>query len=158
MGQKPLESLIIFVMKSLFLKRTSILACLVVSLGLSPAVAGVQKAGSSTVSYDDNDVRWDRKTFDTPPGTIGGQAALAPWMEYPWAMRRQRIEGRAVVSVAVDVKGEVTNISFSPRLHRDLEELVVRAVRKCRWYPGKKRGKVVAGAVSFPVTFILTAN
>jgi TonB family protein len=142
-------------MQSAFLKHVNTFTCILVLLGLSPAVAGVQKVGSSTVSYDEK-FRWDKKAFDSPPSIVGGQAALVPWLQYPTALRRERIEGRAIASVGIDVTGAVTGVSFSPRLHRDLEALVVRAVKNCRWRPGKRRGKVVRGMVSFPVTFILT--
>ena len=123
----------------------------------SDAASGQQKIGASTISYDDADFRWDAKTFDTPPKIVGGQAALIRWLEYPTALRRRRIEGTAIVSVTVDPTGAVKALSFSPRMHRDLESLVTRAVRKCRWTPGEKRGKAVAGNVAFPVTFTLKA-
>ncbi len=135
-------------------KRVGIFTCTVVLSGLSQAPAAVQKVRASTISYDDK-FSWEKKAFDSPPGIVGGQAALVPWLQYPTALRRQRVEGRAVASVSIDATGAVTGVSFSPRLHRDLEALVVRAVKKCKWKPGRKRGKVVAGTVSFPVTFIL---
>ena len=136
----------------------SILALLLLMLlvATADAASGRQKVGDSTISYDDADFRWDKKAFDTPPTAVGGQAALICWLEYPTALRRQRIEGRAIVSVTIGNSGAVTTVSFSPRMHRDLESLVTHAVRKCRWSPGHKQGKPVAGNISFPVTFTLT--
>lgn len=129
-----------------------------VSVALSASVshaAGQQKVGASTIAFDDQ-FRWDRKVLDTPPKIIGGEAALAPWLEYPTELRRRRIEGHSIVSVTVTPTGTVTAISFSPRLHSELERLVTTAVKRCHWKPGEKRGRLVTGTVSFPVTFRLT--
>jgi TonB family protein len=137
------------------MKRSTTFAFLLLLVCVSAALAGAQRRGASTISYDEK-FSWDKRVFDSPPSVVGGQAAFVPWLEYPTSLRRERIQGRSLVSVIVDASGAVTRISFSPRMHPDLERLVTQAVKKCRWKPGRKRGKVVAGSVSFPVTFILT--
>ena len=143
-------------MQSAISRTLIILLSLTLLVDESDGSAGQRKIGDSTIAYDDADLHWDKNVFDIPPKVIGGQAALLPWLEYPTALRRERIEGRTTVSVRVERSGAVSAISFSPRMHPDLESLVTRAVRKCRWTAGEKKGNPVAGNVLFPVIFALT--
>jgi len=71
-------------------------------------------------------------------------------ISYPSELRLRRIQGAATTTVSLDAAGQVTSVSFAPRMPADLERIVTTAVRGCRWKPGQKRGKAVAGRVWFP--------
>lgn len=134
------------------MRITPIFTFVVVLVCFSFTIGGALGRSSPMVSYDDKFI-WDKKAFDHPPTVVGGEAAVVRWLKYPENLRRLRIEGRAVVSVVIDGRGAVRDVSFSPRMHPDLEDVVCRAVRNCRWRPGSRGGIAVPGAVSFPVTF-----
>jgi TonB family protein len=104
----------------------------------------------------ENKFTWDKKKLDSPPLPIGGEPVLAKGLDYPRDLRRQGIQGKATVSVTVDAAGQVLSISFSPHLPHELEKIVIKAVRQCQWKPGKKRGALVTGEVSFPVSFVIS--
>ncbi len=107
--------------------------------------------------YDDRDFSWDKRQLDTPPLPVGGQVSLTRYLDYPRELRRRRVEGKSIASVSVDATGRVTSVAFVPRMDRQLEAIVRRAVMRCRWTPGKKSKRIKAGTVSFPITFVISA-
>ena len=106
-------------------------------------------------TYDDK-LQWDTTKLDSPPRPIGGEAALGARLPYPPELRRQHIQGKAIVSVSVDTDGKVIGVSFSPRLHPALERIVVSAAHESGWEPGMKHSHPTSGSVSFPVTFVIS--
>ncbi|HYE00993.1 MAG TPA: energy transducer TonB [Alphaproteobacteria bacterium] len=77
---------------------------------------------------------------------------------YPLAARRQGIEGRVILEVAVDERGRATGvkvaISSGSRL---LDEAALKAVRDWRFTPATLGGEPIAARVKVPVTFRLDA-
>jgi TonB family protein len=127
----------------------------VLAVLISNVAAEKQVRRDGTYVYRDDELQWDKKAFDAPPAIIGGYRELVQQFSYPDDLRRRRIQGSATVTLSVDSAGGVSSVSFSPRMPPDLERLITTAVRKCRWKPGRRGGRPVAGHVWFPATFVL---
>ena len=129
----------------------------IIALALLPvaAIAETQVRRDGTYEYNKDELQWDKKVFSSPPQIVGGYADLVRRISYPSDLRARRVEGAATATVSLDATGQVTAITFAPRMPRDLERIVTEAVRGCRWKPGHKHGKVVGGRVWFPVKFVL---
>ncbi len=139
-----------------YVRRILSIACLLVA-GCAAETATHSTHPGVSYTYDDK-FRWDRSLLDSPPRPVDGRAAVGGRLAYPPDLRRQHIQGKAIVSVFVDATGEVIDVSFSHRLHPALEEIVVGAVHGSRWEPGTKHSRPTSGAVSFPVTFVISST
>ena len=130
---------------------------IIIALALLPvaAIAETQVRRDGTYEYDKNELQWDKKAFDSSPQIVGGYVDLVRRISYPSELRARRIEGAATTTVALDAAGQVTSVTFAPRMPRDLERIVTAGVRGCRWKPGQKQGRAIAGRVWFPVKFVL---
>jgi outer membrane biosynthesis protein TonB len=137
-------------------KPLVIAVCIASSLALAHRAAAQRP--EVRYEYNDRDFTWERRQLDTPPLPMGGQATLTRHLDYPKELRRDRIEGKTVVSVSVDPAGRVTAIFFSPRMDRRLEHIVRRSVLRCEWRPGRKNRALTRGAVSFPLNFLINAR
>jgi TonB family protein len=137
-------------------KPLVIILCIASSLAL-PYHAAAQQP-QVRYEYNDRDFTWEKQQLDTPPLPVGGQAALTRHLDYPKELRRDRIEGKTIVSVSVDPTGRVTAMTFSPRMDRRLEHIVRRATLRCQWKAGRKNGVATRGAVSFPLNFVIGAR
>lgn len=137
-----------------WIRRMKLLAP-IIALALLAVVASAetQVRRDGTYEYDKDELRWDKKAFDSPPQIVGGYADLVRRISYPSELRASRVEDAATTTVALDATGQVTSVTFAPRMPRDLERIVTAAVRGCRWKPGQKQGRAVGGRVWFPVEF-----
>ena len=43
-------------------------------------------------------------------------------------------------------------------MNAQLQQITERAVLRCQWKPGNKKGAKKAGTVSFPITFVISAT
>lgn len=94
--------------------------------------------------------------YDEPPKPIGGFAAIQKALKYPEIARKVGIEGRVIVQVLVDEKGNVRDTKVLKGLgHSGMDEAAVEAIRSVKWKPAKQRDKPVAVWVSIPVIFKL---
>ena len=90
------------------------------------------------------------------PMPVGGLALIRQRLSYPESARRLRIQGRVVVNVFVDEKGQVTatEILQSPGFGA-LERAAVEAILTVEWLPALQRQRPVAVWVAVPVVFRL---
>ncbi len=94
--------------------------------------------------------------YDEPPMPIGGFAAIQRALKYPEIARKVGIEGRVIVHVLVDEKGNVVKTKILKSLgHSGCDEAAVNAIRSVKWKPAKQRDKPVKVWVSIPVIFKL---
>lgn len=61
--------------------------------------------------------------------------------------------GLVTVSMMIDEKGNVTEVSVVKSTHKELEEPAMEAVKKWRFKPAKKDGNPVAIRVAIPIKF-----
>lgn len=134
-------------MKSLALLTTFILVVSFVS-------AETQTRRDATYEYREDELQWDKSAFDRPPEIVGGYAALVRQLSYPADLQARRVQGSATVTVSIDASGQISSVSFSPRMPPDLERLVTSTVRACRWKPGQRHRRPVSGHIWFPVKFV----
>jgi len=76
--------------------------------------------------------------------------------EYPYELKRQGIEGVAVLEFIVDDKGDVRDVNVVSSTHREFESPAVQAVQKWKFSPGRKGGKAVNTHMMIPVAFTLS--
>ena len=75
--------------------------------------------------------------------------------EYPYELKRQGIEGEAVLEFIVNDKGDVLDVNVISSTHREFESPAVQGVQKWKFSPGRKGGKAVNTRMRIPVAFTL---
>lgn len=122
--------------------------------------ADTQKRGSARITYKENSSRRWTDPLNSPPLIVGGVGRFASQLYYPPNLRHlsHPVQGSTRVVVRVNKSGRVTSVIFSPRLHPDLETIVIEAIYACQWLPAKKHGVPVNGGVRIPVSFSLSRN
>lgn len=79
-----------------------------------------------------------------------------PLPSYPFAARRQGLEGRTVIRVRVSPLGEAARVSvLESSGHRTLDGAALRALSDWRFVPALRNGRPVESTVDVPVTFRL---
>lgn len=118
----------------------------------------VHTRGDIKILNKTTSLRWSRRDFDSPPHVIGGFDALTRQLDYPARLRYRShaVQGETVVTAWIDPTGQIRSVSFAPRMHVELEQIVTRAVRNSRWKPGTKDGLPVGGKVFFAIKFTLS--
>lgn len=75
---------------------------------------------------------------------------------YPSALKKKKIQGRVLVWVSIDEKGNVTETSIKESSgHKDFDEAAKKALLRWKFSPGKKDGVSVATRVVQPYSFKL---
>ena len=137
---------------SIFAARLRLVTLL--CLSAVTAAAGTARHGDSTITFDDSvDLRG--KNIDTLPRPVGGIGTLMAKLYYPPQLRRQPyiVHGSAMVFYTIEADGRVADITFSPRMHPDLELVVIKAIRSCQWMPALKHNVPVRCKIRMPVSF-----
>lgn len=95
--------------------------------------------------------------YDEPPVMIGGMAALLKLLDYPELARKAGIEGRVIMSVLVDEKGNTVKVEVlkSSGTNIGFEEAAEKALMQMKWKPAYQRDIPVKVWISVPVTFRL---
>jgi TonB family protein len=100
-----------------------------------------------------------QREFDTPPRIVGGFQALQDKIVYPEEAKRENIEGRVIVEIAISSKGKVTDASIAEGIEQGgLNEAAISAVRKVSFSPALRNEKPIAVRVLFPIQFTLEPN
>ncbi len=88
-----------------------------------------------------------------PSPTIGWDS-LKTLLKYPELARRAGLEGKAIVTVIVNSKGDFMglNVSSESQIFADLIKHVLPDIK---WNPAMKNGQAVQSTMTFPVNFIL---
>ena len=118
---------------------------------------------SLSVSAQSNSTSRSERIFDVVeemPMFPGGNAALMEFLantiKYPVVAEENGIQGRVVLTFAVEPDGSLTGIKVVRGVDIALDKEAIRVV-KCmpKWIPGKVGGQPVAVKYTLPVTFNL---
>lgn len=94
--------------------------------------------------------------YDEPPTPIGGFAAIQRNLKYPEIARKAGVEGKVLVHVRVDKKGNVISTKILQSLgNNGCDEAAVEAIKKVKWKPAYQRDKPVTVWIAIPVVFKL---
>jgi len=86
------------------------------------------------------------------------QATYQPTPQYPYEMKRAGVNGRVEVGFIVDTSGNVRDAFVIKSSSPEFEDSALQAIRKWRFRPGKKGGKVVNTKMKQPLSFTLNEN
>lgn len=75
---------------------------------------------------------------------------------YPPIARRLGKEGKVLLRLTINEKGDLINIEVIESAPYGFTEAAVEAIRKSKFSPAKKDGKPIASRVLLPIKFILT--
>lgn len=94
--------------------------------------------------------------YDEPPAPIGGFGAIQRNLKYPEIARKAGIEGRVIIHVLVDEKGNVVDTKVLKSLGATgCDEAAIAAIKSVKWKPAMQRDKPVKVWVAIPVIFKL---
>jgi protein TonB len=94
--------------------------------------------------------------IETEFGTAAGPSFLHREMPiYPAFARKLGKEGKVVLRLTIDGKGNLLNVEVLETAEFGFTEAAVDAVKKSTFLPAKKNGKPVASMALLPVRFIL---
>lgn len=94
--------------------------------------------------------------YDEPPQPIGGFAAIQSNLKYPEIARKAGVEGRVMVHVQIDEKGNVVNTKILVSLgNNGCDEAAIDAIKSVKWKPAMQRDRPVKVWVAIPVVFKL---
>lgn len=90
-----------------------------------------------------------------PGGLKAMSAFIAKHLHYPQAARMLKKEGRVIVSVQVDIKGNLSDYKVKTSDDPLFDKEALRVVKLMPRFVPDGEGKVVAGSVEIPVMFRL---
>lgn len=90
-----------------------------------------------------------------PGGLKAMRAFIAKHVHYPQAARMLKKEGRVIVSVQVDTKGNLSQYKVMMSDDPLFDKEALRVVKLMPRFVPEGKGKVVAGSVEIPVMFRL---
>lgn len=104
--------------------------------------------------------QWARTRVQQPPLFVGGEAALAAYMaklNYPVQAQNRNIQGKVLVSFAIDTLGRTSGHKVLMGIGGGCDE---EALRLCRtippqWIPARLAGRAVPVVYELPFTFRL---
>ncbi|MEW6067837.1 MAG: TonB family protein [Nitrospirota bacterium] len=103
--------------------------------------------------------RSDDKPVDTEFGLSDGPKFLHQKIpEYPFIAKRLGTEGRVVLRLTIDEKGQLLNIEVIKKAGYGFTEAAVKAVKKSTFLPAIKNGRPIASRAILPVKFILQGD
>lgn len=92
---------------------------------------------------------------ENPPMPVGGLGSIIRNVEYPELAKRMGIEGKVVVRVRVNEKGEATQVDILKRANSVLNEAAIYTIYKSRFIPAHHHGKNVISQITLPIQFSL---
>ena len=120
--------------------------------------------GLTTVSAQKTVVaKKNQQVFDVVekmPEYPGGSAALFEYLngnvKYPADAKKQKIEGRVLVTFVVNTDGSITDIEVVKKAFPSLDTEAVRVISGMpKWIPGEQKGKKVRVKYTVPLNFRL---
>lgn len=78
--------------------------------------------------------------------------------EYPMIAKKLGKEGKVVLRLTIDEKGQLVNIEVIERAGYGFTESAIEAVKKSTFLPAKKNGVPVMSRAMLPIKFILRRN
>jgi TonB family protein len=106
----------------------------------------------------------DSKVFsavEQVPEFSGGINAFAEYLRknirYPTEARKNKIQGRVIISFVVEKDGSLSNIRVMRGVSGDIDAEALRVIQMSpQWKPGIQNGKLVRVAYSMPIAFTLS--
>lgn len=88
----------------------------------------------------------------------GGEKAAVYWIlsriDFSKYAQQFDMQGRVIVKFVVEINGSISNVKVVRSLDKDLDEEVVRLVKKMpKWKPGRMNGVAVRSYYTLPVLF-----
>jgi TonB family protein len=94
--------------------------------------------------------------FDSAPEPVDGYGAIQKNLVYPEEARKAGVEGRVMVWVNIDARGEVKRMQLMRSLgHSGCDEAAMNAIKSVTWKPAMDEDKAVPVWVAVPVNFRL---
>jgi TonB family protein len=95
------------------------------------------------------------------PEFSGGINAFAEYLRknirYPTEARKNKIQGRVIISFVVEKDGSLSNIRVMRGVSGDIDAEALRVIQMSpQWKPGIQNGKLVRVAYSMPIAFTLS--
>ena len=102
----------------------------------------------------------DSTIYDSTGVTEGPVPRSAPKLQYPVEARRQRIQGRAVVTMVVSAGGEVepSSVTVTQSAHPLLDAEARRIVSHATFWPACRNGVAVRARMAIPFAFKLSRD
>lgn len=89
------------------------------------------------------------------PKLKGGLKRVQRKLEYPPEARKNKVQGRVVVSFVVNKKGKPQDLQVDKGLGYGCDRAAIEAVQKASFEPATKNGKPVNFKFALPITFSL---
>ncbi len=94
------------------------------------------------------------------PQFPGGLQALFNYLgsniHYPANAVKNHIQGRVIVSVAIETDGSITNAKVVHSVSEELDKEALRVINQSpKWIPAKRNGKPTRTEYSIPIKFAL---
>jgi TonB family protein len=93
---------------------------------------------------------------DLMPEPIGGIEAIMKNVVYPESAREEGIQGKVLVKLIVDEKGNVSSTEVVQSVNEELDKAAVDAIKKTKFNPAMKDNKPVKCEIAIPVMFKLS--
>ncbi len=89
------------------------------------------------------------------PKLKGGLERVQRRLEYPAKARKNKIQGRVIVSFVVNKKGKAQDFEVVEGLGYGCDRAAIEAVQKTSFEPATKNGNLVKFKFALPITFSL---
>lgn len=93
---------------------------------------------------------------DVMPEPIGGIEAIMKNVVYPESAKEEGIQGKVIVKLIVDEKGNVSSTEVVQRVNKELDKAAITAIKKTKFNPAMKDNKPVKCEIAIPVQFKLS--
>jgi TonB family protein len=114
----------------------------------------VTKEWSSDANENTQVFQMIETTAEFPGGRSAWLTYLGDNLNYPKALRKEKISGQVIVKVFVDPTGTVSNVEIVKSLHPLLDEEVIRVIKGSpKWKPATQNGKAVQMTFNQPISF-----
>ncbi len=89
------------------------------------------------------------------PQPIGGLQAIYKLIEYPELAKNAGLQGKVYVLAFIDASGNVEDVKVIKGIGGGCDEATVKAVKQCKFTPGKSKGNNVKVKMSLQIQFKL---
>jgi TonB family protein len=114
----------------------------------------VTKEWSSDATENTQVFQMIETTAEFPGGRSAWLTYLGDKLNYPKALKKEKISGQVIVKVFIDPTGMVSRVEVVKSLHPLLDEEVIRVVKGSpKWKPATQNGKAVQMTFNQPITF-----
>lgn len=121
------------------------------SVGVGKSFAGGADISEMLFQVVDlEDIIFEIKDLDRVPRLLS-----ADRVEYPYEMKRNKIEGEVTLLVMIDPTGHVSVLEVAKSTHREFEMPAIRAARSAVYTPPTRNGEKVKVKFYLPFTFSL---